>query len=162
MAMSWVAEANAMARARAPITQTASGRLDTPASHKVTAKSATWPMRIQPRLRPRKGGGKRSIQGDHSSLKDQGAWARVKRPMIRMSTPSRAIHAGMASHTTPSGGRGERQEDDERSPAARHPAQATAVALVLHLLRHAASLAAGEDNRSPADADADQAGRRTF
>ena len=142
MAMSWVAEANAMARASAPITQTASGRLDTPASHKVTANSATWPIRIQPRLRPRKGGGKRSIQGDHSSLKDQGAWARVKRPMIRMSTPSRAIHGGDGEpDDAQRQARGERQEDDgEQPPAARHPAQAAAVAPVLRLaLRHAPS-----------------------
>ena len=107
--MSWVAEAKAMASAKEPITQTASGWLDTPASPRPSAKRATCPMRIQPRLRPRKGGGKRSIDGDHSSLNDHGAWASVKRPITLMSTPARAIQAGIASHTRPSG----RPEENE-------------------------------------------------
>src|SRR5260221_13382196 len=101
--MSWVAEAKAMAMARAPITQTASGCSETPASQKPRATSASWLMRIHPRFLPRKGGGKRSIEGDQMSLKLQGAWARVKSPMTLMSTPARAIHAGIAIQTRPRG-----------------------------------------------------------
>src|SRR5258706_5380343 len=101
--MSWVAEAKAMAMARAPITQTASGCSETPASQKPRATRASWEMRIHPRFLPRKGGGKRSIDGDQSSLKLQGAWARVKSPMTLMSTPARAIQAGIAIQTRPRG-----------------------------------------------------------
>src|SRR5260221_3783144 len=93
----------ATAMARAPITQTASGCSETPASQKPRATRASWEMRIQPRCLARKGGGKRSIDGDQSSLKLQGAWARVKSPMTLMSTPARAIQAGIAIQTRPRG-----------------------------------------------------------
>src|SRR5260221_12257339 len=114
--MSWVAEAKAMAMARAPITQTASGCSETPASQKPRATSASWLMRIHPRFLPRKGGGKRSIEGDQMSLKLQGAWARVKSPMTLMSTPARAIHAGIAIQTRP---RGRPEEKESRTTESR-------------------------------------------
>ena len=57
MAMSWVAEAKAMARASEPMTQTACGLSDTPESQRPRPTSATWLSRIQPRLRPSQGSG---------------------------------------------------------------------------------------------------------
>ena len=141
--MSWVAEAKAMASANEPITHTASGWLDTPASPRPSAKRATCPIRIQPRFRPRNGGGKRSIDGDHSSLKDHGAWARVKRPITLMSTPARAIQAGMASHTRPSGRPEEKEsratESSLQLPVDRAQARPEPdAAFRSRLLRHAA------------------------
>src|SRR5258708_4378274 len=108
--MSWVAEAKAMARASEPMTQTSRGWPETAERDKPRPTSATWLTRIQPRLRPRKGSGYASMEGDHSSLKVQGAWARLNRPMTLMSTPARAIQAGRAIQTKPRG----RPEEKER------------------------------------------------
>ena len=52
------------------------------------------------------------MYGDHSSLNVQGAWASVKRPMTLMSTPARAIQAGIAIQTRP---RGRPEEKDSRT-----------------------------------------------
>ncbi len=62
------------------------------------------------------------MDGDQSSLNDHGAWASVKSPMTLMSTPSRAIHAGMASHTRP---RGRPEENESSTTEARRQLPAT-------------------------------------
>ncbi len=82
------------------------------------AKSTTWKISAQPRRRPPKGGWKRSMKGDHSILNVQGAWAKVIRPTMRMSTPALRIQSGMAIHTSP---RGSPEENESReTDAVRH------------------------------------------
>src|SRR4028118_2320159 len=103
MAMSWVAPASAMTRAKTPTTHGVSGCPPTPARPSVAMKRTIWEITVHPRLRPSLGGTKRSISGDQRNLKVQGACARVNRPTIRMSTPMSRIQSGIASQTRPSG-----------------------------------------------------------
>src|SRR5512139_314998 len=105
------AEASAIASARAPTTQMASGRLPTPASMRPSAASAIWVTAIHPRRRPQNGGTYRSISGDQTTLNAQGACARVNSPTTRMSTPIERIQSGIEYQTRPSGS----PEENDRS-----------------------------------------------
>src|SRR6185436_3416922 len=103
MAMSWVAEAQAMASDSASTTQGASGTCPTPARHRVRAKSAICISAAQPRRRPSHGSDQRSMSGAQSTLKVHGAWVSVTRPTILRSTPLDRSQSGIAIQTSPSG-----------------------------------------------------------
>ena len=90
--------------------------------------------------------------GDHSSLNDQGAWARVKRPTTRMSTPTRPSTPVWRYQTRPSG-RPEENESrmtDAQTRVARHPppgsAQPPAPPGGLRLARSPLCATGGEDS----------------
>src|SRR5438094_4883416 len=113
-AMSWEADAKAIANASAATTHGVSGRWPTPASMSVSAKSATCATAAQPRRRPSHGGAYRSISGDQRTLNAHGAWASVMSPTTEMLTPLLAIQSGTAIMTRPNG----RPEENERSDTA--------------------------------------------
>jgi len=54
---------------------------------------ASWVRKSQPRRRPRNGGTKRSMNGDHRNFQVYGRPTSVKKPMVARLTPSTVIHA---------------------------------------------------------------------
>src|SRR5688572_1188708 len=64
------------------------------------------------------------MRGDHSTLNDHGACARVIRPTALMSTPELRIQSGMAIHTRPSGM--PEENDSSATEAVRHDVIAAA------------------------------------
>jgi len=95
MAMSWVAEQKATAKAsRAVAVGALAGSL--PPSSTMASTSAPWVASIQPRRRPKRrvshGSGTRSTSGAQRNFSVYGVPANANRPMVVLSMPTSASH----------------------------------------------------------------------